>query len=604
MLRPYQNDFAGAIVERFEAKDTRQLGVLPTGGGKSVIIAEIPNRIQLRGNEQMFVFVHREELVDQDAKKLAAQNPKLRIEVEQAKRRASPDANVIVASVPSIGRLRSKPAKGEPVDPDDAPDYSERLRRFDPERGRIFVTDEAHHSTAESYQIVYKYFNICKQVPKFDDRSKLHTGVTATPNRADNLGLDLNFDGIVYNKPLLEMIKEKWLANIIPFRVSTETDIGSVGTRMGDLAKDELEAKINTERRNQIVVDGYKNFGAGEPGIAFTVDVAHTTDLTAQFVKNGVIAVGVTGKTKGRSEILAAYERGEIQVLVSCGVLGEGIDVPRAIVGMMSRPTKSGLLFSQQIGRLLRPFPSPEAYLDMIRRGYTPRYLKRFAIMIDYVDIAGRHRLNNVASLLGLPRDFDLKGSAVTETLEEIEELVKKTKGAAQVEMFKDMKSLRSFAERIDLFSIPVVPTEIKRFSKLSWIGGGTGYYELMIPGPEYVSLRLSMNTLGEFEVYRSTNGFRKLMGKQPTLESALKYADGLVPQEALVVLKTDASWRSDPPTEKQIKRLGELLPDLRRGYRSFGEFSDAMATRFNKGAASTLITQELAKGGGYRPRG
>lgn len=600
--RPYQIEFGNAIESNYAAGERRQLGVLPTGAGKSEVIAKIPQRIALKADEQMLVLVHREELVEQDADKLRRRNPDLRIEIEQASKRASSSANVVVASVPTIGKLKNPKKKGDQQSLlDEAePDFCDRLRKFDPDRVRIIVTDEAHHATADSYKTVYRYFGVSKGEPRFDDPSKLHLGVTATPNRADNIGLEGIFNKIVYTKPLIDMIREKWLADLIPFRANTETDISKTKTVAGEFAAGDLGKNINTEERNQIIVDNYRALGNRESGVAFTANIDHTEKLVAQFLANGIVAAGLSSNTANdqRREILRQHASGELPIVVSCGMLNEGWDNPRCVVGLMARPLKSGLLYEQQIGRLLRLFPSPEDMREMISRGAPPRYIKRYAIIIDFVDLSGRHRLNNVSTLLGLPQGFDMKGSAATKELADIEEALKKSKGTAQIEMFKNTRELKSFVEQVDLFSVPVVPPEIKRFSRLSWVGGGTGYYELLLPSEDYTSLRISLNVLGEFEIHRCVKGFRTMMSKQPTLEAALKFGDGLVPPESMVVLRMDASWRSDPPTDKQIKRIGELMPQLRKQYSNFQDFTAAMAARYNKGSLSTMITQEMTKRG------
>lgn len=602
-MRPYQREFLDAIRTDWDAGERRQLGVLATGGGKSVIIGEIPNTVPMSKDEQMAVFVHREELVEQNAAKLRRCNPDLRVEVEQAEKRASPDANVIVASIPTIGRLKKQKEGAEQFSLLETPTrdipFSDRLTKFDPDRVRIVVTDEAHHGTADTYLNVYRYFNVLNEAPG-NDSTKLHLGVTATPNRADNVGLEKLYTKLTYSKDLMSMIPE-WLTDIIAFRVTTNVDISQVATRLGDFATGDLERKVNVAERNRVIVEKYLSIAPGEIGVAFTVDVAHTMDLTAEFLKAGVPAAGLTGKTPKdeRREILRLHAEGKLKMLCACGILNEGWDLPQCIVGLMARPTKSSLLYQQQVGRLCRPFPSPEDLDLAIRRGMPPRYIKRNAIIIDFVDVSGRHRLNTVPSLFGLPQDFDLEGSSAKKQLEEVEKVIKESKGAAQIDMFKNLRDLKSFAEKIDLFAAPQIPPEIKRFSKLSWIGGGTGYYELQIPSEDYTSFRVSMNTLGAFEIHRVTRGFRKLLETRPTLETALAYGDSIVPPDSLVVLRTNAAWRQDKPSEKQIKWLAKNRPDMRRQFTDYGAFEIAMATRYTKGDISQMIASDGARRSG-----
>ena len=91
----------------------------------------------------MLVLAHRAELLDQARDKIRKVNPNLCVEIEQAGRTADPDSQVVIASVPTLGR------KG-----------SERLGRLDPERFFLIVVDEAHHATAATYRRVLDHLGV------------------------------------------------------------------------------------------------------------------------------------------------------------------------------------------------------------------------------------------------------------------------------------------------------------------------------------------------------------------------------------------------------------------------------------------------------------
>ena len=88
-------------------------------------------------HRKILVIAHRDELISQAADKIGKSNPDLRIEIEQADQWASTDADVIVASIQTLGGRSGK-----------------RLMRFDPDQIRIVIIDEAHHAPAESYRRV------------------------------------------------------------------------------------------------------------------------------------------------------------------------------------------------------------------------------------------------------------------------------------------------------------------------------------------------------------------------------------------------------------------------------------------------------------------
>jgi len=125
-LRPYQVECLDAIAAAAGRGVRRQLVVLATGGGKTVVFAHIPKHLGLGG--KLLVIAHREELLDQAAAKLEAVNPELHVDVEQGSRHASTWADAIVASVATIGRKGSK-----------------RLAQLDPAAFGLVVVDEAHH---------------------------------------------------------------------------------------------------------------------------------------------------------------------------------------------------------------------------------------------------------------------------------------------------------------------------------------------------------------------------------------------------------------------------------------------------------------------------
>ena len=298
-LRPYQREALEAVV-RNEAKGiSKQLVVLPTGAGKTVLFSNLP---VLRSNSlPMLVLAHRAELLEQARNKIMASNPDLTVEIEQAERKAG-HVDVVVASVATLGRNGTPRIEGYPKD------YFKTI-----------VIDEAHHAAAPSYRRVIDYFN-----PPF------LLGVTATPQRSDSVRLVDVFDEIVYYKSIQDLIEDGWLSPLVGYRVKTNVDISDVEIQNGDYVQSQLEEKVDTPERNAFVVATYRNLAMATKALVFASGVKHAENLALSFRQASVETAVIVGTTprEERENILAQFATGQISVIVNVGVLTEGFDEP------------------------------------------------------------------------------------------------------------------------------------------------------------------------------------------------------------------------------------------------------------------------------------
>ncbi|OLY84557.1 putative ATP-dependent helicase IRC3 [Smittium mucronatum] len=134
---------------------------------------------------------NREELLYQAKRQISKFNPDLIVDVDQGRNKASMAADIIIASVQTIGKSKS-----------------ERLARYDPRLFKCIIIDEAHHSAAKTYRNVIQHF-----FPEDNPENNLGPviwGCSATLARHDGLALNKIFNKVVYQKTFLEMIKEKW----------------------------------------------------------------------------------------------------------------------------------------------------------------------------------------------------------------------------------------------------------------------------------------------------------------------------------------------------------------------------------------------------------
>ena len=150
---------------------------------------------------------------------------------------------------------------------------------------------------------------------------------------------------------------------------------------------------------NQAAASLYRDRFDSTPGIVYAAGVDHAYNLAQEFRAAGLKAEAVSGRTPPvkLAEILAAYERGEIDILINAMLLAEGWNSPRATVVMHLAPTASRRVYQQRIGRIMRMHPRKEA-----------------GIVVDFVNKGATHndRVISLHSLLGA--DFYREGARVT----------------------------------------------------------------------------------------------------------------------------------------------------------------------------------------------
>ena len=143
--------------------------------------------------------------------------------------------------------------------------------------------------------------------------------------------------------------------------------IANVPLRRGEVDQDfdqeELAALLDQAPFNLAVADLYKTRFRDLPGVVYSAGVRHAHNVAKAFVDAGMKAKAVSGETPKRelTRILAAYERGEIDVLVNAQLLAEGWNSPRATVCMHLAPTASKRIYQQRVGRVTRRTPGKEA---------------------------------------------------------------------------------------------------------------------------------------------------------------------------------------------------------------------------------------------------
>ena len=524
-LRPYQQEAIDSIRHFIDKGISRHLVVLPTGAGKTVIFAHLP--AALNNSLPMLVLAHREELLVQAKEKLHWSNPHLNIEIEQAENYAS-HADIVVASVPTLGR-----------------ENSDRIKRFPTDYFKSIVIDEAHHAAAPTYRRILDYFE-----------STFTLGVTATPQRSDNTRLTDVFDEIVYYKTIQDLIEEGYLSPLVGYRIKTDTDISGVSTNDGDYVASQLEDAIDNPSRNALVVSAYNDIVPGAKSVVFAAGVKHANNLALSFREAQISTEVILGSTDSddRRRILESFSRGETKVLINVGVLTEGFDEPSIESIILARPTRSNLLYTQIVGRGTRLFEG-----------------KPHCTIIDIVDTTKGKKPIGLPSLLGLPPDFDLQGQSLTEVAKKYKELEDYCPGEAVRVLAPDDIDLAY--KRIDLFMPPPPNQFVQQYSKFVWAEVADNDFHLGIDN--YNSLRIHTDTLGRWTVEhrrRTVDGFVvTLLGYPEDMRDAFVRSDRWVTSRFDTnLISSDAAWRSDGPTDAQkklLKRIGvPVTSDMTKG--------------------------------------
>jgi superfamily II DNA or RNA helicase len=560
--------------------------------GKTVIAAALPHQRAFqewlarfpREDRKILFIAHRDELLTQAKDKIEHYNPQLRVEIEQADAYASPDADVVVASIQTLGARQGK-----------------RIARLEKSQFRIIIIDEAHHATADSYVAVLQYFDLLppddympknqpmdvveslrhqrQRLESWDKRDvirdRLLLGITATSQRGDRIGLEAVFQKIGFQEHMLDMIKRKYLARLKGIRILTDTNLDDIKVRAGDLAQEELAERINTRERNLKIVKAWQQYAPERKTVVFCANIAQVDDLTATALENGIKAVGISGLMlrDERRQILKDFTAGKYEWLVNCNILTEGFDEPSITCVVMARPTKSALLYIQMAGRGTRLFPGKDDCLIM-----------------DIVDVTARHRLMTAPTLVGLPTNFDPAGADLVDLADKIEEL-KADNPLLDVEELAatDVRSIHDIevhAEEIDLFE-PFENPEMVENTSMAWMKTGDRY-QIDYSGPmtnETVSLK--QNQLGQWETVIEEFGETSPIGT-PTvdLHGAFEKAEEWIRVNRFGVslsLPRNAAWRTMQPSALQINALKRLKVKVKLTALTAGKASNLISLYKNR---------------------
>ena len=252
---------------------------------------------------------------------------------------------------------------------------------------QLVICDEAHTALGEKTS---------KAIRSFPE--PIYIGMTATEQLIAKQVSDV-FPASVDDLPLQDAARRGLIAPLRNLRVPPVAAINQVPIIGGDFDQEILAKTLDHQALNQAAASLYRDRFENTPGIVYAAGVDHAYNLAKEFRAAGLMAEAVSGRTPPvrLAETLAAYERGEINVLINAMLLAEGWNSPRATVCMHLAPTASRRVYQQRVGRIMRTHPRKEA-----------------GIVVDFVPKAATHHERVISLHSLLDADFYREGARVT----------------------------------------------------------------------------------------------------------------------------------------------------------------------------------------------
>ena len=355
-LRPYQEEAIDSTLRYFQDNDGNPLIVLPTGTGKSVVIAEFCKRVLAQWPDtKILVVTHVRELIRQNYEELKGMWPEAPAGINSAGlKKRDYDPSIVFCGIQSVHKKASKFVK---VD--------------------LCLIDEAHLIPRKTNTMYQKFLGNLKIM----NPHVRVVGLTATPYRLDS-GLlhqgDNNlFDGISYEADLKDMVENGYLTKLVSKQPKTRLDVTGVSIRGGEFVAGELERAVNRTDVNESIVREIVLFGAERKSwLIFCAGVQHATDVAAIVKRYGISCETIFGDTPSheRDRIVRDFKAGQIRCIASMGVLTTGFNAPGVDLLALLRPTQSTGLYIQIMGRGMRNAPGKDDCLVLDFAGNIARH--------------------------------------------------------------------------------------------------------------------------------------------------------------------------------------------------------------------------------------
>ncbi|CUH71833.1 UvsW helicase [Thalassovita autumnalis] len=355
-LRPYQNAAISSIYSYFKTNKGNPLVVIPTAGGKSLVMASfIEGVLKAWPDQRILIVTHVRELIAQNHAEMIGLWPEAPAGIYSAglgKREAQ--ARVLFAGIQSIHR-----------------------RAHEIGHTDLVLIDEAHLIPGNSSTMYRRFLDALQAI----NPALKVIGLTATPFRTGSgmlhEGKDALFTDIAYEAPVRDLIDAGYLSPLVSKQPNTRLDVSKVGTRAGDFIARDLAAAVDQDATTRAAVIEIITHGKDRKSwLAFCSGVDHARHVAEEFTRQGITCRTIFGDTpkEERDAIIAAFKRGEIRALASMGVLTTGFNAPAVDLIALLRPTKSAGLYVQMVGRGTRLAPDKENCLVLDFAGNVRRH--------------------------------------------------------------------------------------------------------------------------------------------------------------------------------------------------------------------------------------
>ena len=355
-LRPYQQAAITAIYGYFQNHKGNPLVVIPTAGGKSLVMAAfIEGVLKAWPDQRILIVTHVRELIAQNHAEMIGLWPEAPAGIYSAglgKREAR--ARILFAGIQSIHRRATEIGHTD-----------------------LVLIDEAHLIPGNSSTMYRRFLD---GLTRINPALKV-VGLTATPFRVDSgmlhEGKNALFTDIAYEALVRDLINAGYLSPLVSKQPTTRLDVSKVGTRAGDFIQRDLAAAVDKEAITRAAVSEIIKHGRDRKSwLAFCSGAEHARHVAEEFARQGIICRTIFGDTPKdeRDAIIAAFKRGEIRALASMGVLTTGFNAPAVDLIALLRPTKSAGLYVQMVGRGTRLAPGKENCLVLDFAGNVRRH--------------------------------------------------------------------------------------------------------------------------------------------------------------------------------------------------------------------------------------
>lgn len=349
-LRLYQQEAVAAVYRHLHDRDDNPIVVLPTGAGKSWVIAQLASDAVTRWKGRVVILAHMRELLEQNAEKILRLCPKVRVGIYSAGlNRRDTDAPVLIAGIQSIYKRAAE------------------LDAFD-----LVIVDECHLISLEGEGMYRQFLAEAKAINPL----LRVIGLTATPYRLGS-GLicspDHFLNAICYEAGTKELICNGYLSPLVSKAAATKVDTSGLHVRAGEFVTDEVEHLMDQDSVVEAACREIIELTHDRRSVLiFTSGVAHGRHVQRVLQeRHGIECEFVCGETpaRQRDEVLARFRgdsskelfaRQPLKYLANANLLTVGFDAPNIDCVALLRPTMSPGFLVQMVGRGLRLHPGKQ----------------------------------------------------------------------------------------------------------------------------------------------------------------------------------------------------------------------------------------------------